>query len=207
MTEETVTTGIDKTYSQTELDELLARKINDKGREFQKEKTALATKLKDLEEKYNELENQKSAQSVDELKAQLKLKDEKFKVREKELLETHLEGVKKWNTEKINSTYATLVGDKITFEKDLAVEHLVNHSLLNDDGQIVYKDPKTGDEIPATVAVEQFAKARPALTAGPASGTGLRPGIAPRRVPGKPKAEWTSADYFTELEKEIEKKG
>lgn len=204
--EDTVTEGTERTYTQSELDALLAKKIGEDKREWATKVKEAEAKRAVVEEKYAELEAQKSAATVDELKIQLKNKEEKFKQREIELIKTHAEVVSKWNVEKINSTYTSLVGDKITFEKDLAIEHLVGHSAINEDGQIVYRDPKTGDEIPATQAVENFAKARPALIAGPQSGTGLRPGTAPRRTPGKPKAEWTSADYFAELEKESIKK-
>jgi len=203
------TVASDKTYTQTEVDELLGRKIDTKGKEFSKEKDVLLGKMKNLEDKIQELETTKSTQSVDELKAQLKASNEKFKNREKELTDTYEKTISQWNHDKINGTYATLVGDKITYEKDLVIEHLVSHSEFDATlKEVMYTDPKTGDTFNAEKAVELIAKSRPALIAGPQQGTGLRAATPPRGKPnGKPKSEWTSKEYFQELDKEIENKG
>lgn len=209
MTEPVTTTEETKTYTQAEVDELIGRKVNTKGQEFKKEKEALLKEKRDLEDKLQELESTKGNQSVDDLKAQLKLKDENFKKREKELLDTHNEIISNWNKDKINSAYATLVADKITYEKDLVIEHLVSHSEFDATlKEVIYTDPKTGDTFNAEKAVELLAKSRPALIAGPQQGTGLRAATPPRGKPtGKPKSEWTSKEYFQELDKEIENKG
>jgi vacuolar-type H+-ATPase subunit I/STV1 len=209
MPDQTTVTTETKTYTQAEVDELLGRKLDTKGKEFSKEKDILLKSMKDLEDKIQELETAKPNQSVEELKAQLKAKETAFKTEKQELIKTHEEVIGKWNKDKINGTYATLVGDKISYEKDLVIEHLVNHSEFDATlKEVMYTDPKTGDTFNAEKAVELIAKSRPALIAGPQQGTGLRAATPPRgKPPGKPKSEWTSKEYFQELDKEIENKG
>lgn len=196
---ETVETA--KTFTQDELNEILARTVEKEKKTLASELNTTKSKISEYESKIAELEqNLISKSSVDELKTSFSTKEKNWQQREKVLLAEKEALINKWNTEKVQATYATLTNGKIDFSQDLVLEHLINHSKINDEGQVVYIDKENTEHL-AEKAVEQFVTKRPELQKAGPTGVGTRPGKPPVKI-NKPTGQMTSAELFRAAEEQ-----
>jgi len=191
------TTPPARTFTQADLDKILARKLDAAGKEWATKVQAEQSAREAAEARAKELEEGQKGETetVEALKKARDNDKRKAAEREAELLKTHQETLSRWDHEKIVSTYAQLVPTKIRHETDLVTEHLVARSKIV-AGQVVYTDPSTLEELTAAQAVDVQAAKRLSLVAAPPQGAGARPGVPPTHASTKPRSQMSADELW-----------